>query len=265
MNSPETNPAYRLAPVVITPAIQDALTRWTDMPRAAWRDVIDALVRVEYLAGQQAPIQSAEFTERLSPTIVDADGLPQLIAAVMQYPRDALVLCNLYAFIDTWAEKQRNHAVALAAVPAQQQASTEANESLIAAGALRQLRHNDGSEGFVFAYDKEITDRVLAQKNPGATLKSTVNDCPTCHGSGEAPGMCSCEKCDSTGIAPAHALTDAEIDPRKLTYAAIRKALHKYSRFMGNETYSDTEFACLQDVIGFAKEIERLAHLARKG
>ena len=29
-------------------------------------------------------------------------------------------------------------------------------------GALRQLKHNDGSEGFVFAYDKEITEREVA-------------------------------------------------------------------------------------------------------
>ena len=32
---------------------------------------------------------------------------------------------------------------------------------LINAGALRQYRHNDNS-GFVFGYDKEITDRVIA-------------------------------------------------------------------------------------------------------
>ena len=30
-------------------------------------------------------------------------------------------------------------------------------------GALRQLKHNDESEGFVFAYDKEITERVVAE------------------------------------------------------------------------------------------------------
>lgn len=30
-------------------------------------------------------------------------------------------------------------------------------------GALRQLKHNDGSEGFVFAYDKEITEREVAE------------------------------------------------------------------------------------------------------
>jgi hypothetical protein len=30
-------------------------------------------------------------------------------------------------------------------------------------GALRQLKHNDGSEGFVFAYDKEITEREVAR------------------------------------------------------------------------------------------------------
>lgn len=36
-------------------------------------------------------------------------------------------------------------------------------KSLAESGALRQLKHNDGSEGFVFAYDKEITDRYIAQ------------------------------------------------------------------------------------------------------
>ena len=40
--------------------------------------------------------------------------------------------------------------------------SRAAIPSLIAAGALRQFRHNDDSEGFVFAYDKAITDREFA-------------------------------------------------------------------------------------------------------
>lgn len=31
------------------------------------------------------------------------------------------------------------------------------------AGALRQLKHNDGSEGFVAAYDKDITDEFIAK------------------------------------------------------------------------------------------------------
>lgn len=34
---------------------------------------------------------------------------------------------------------------------------------LIEAGALRQLKHNDGSEGFVAAYDKDITDEFIAK------------------------------------------------------------------------------------------------------
>ncbi len=44
--------------------------------------------------------------------------------------------------------------------------------ALIAAGALRQLRHNDGSEGFVFAYDKVITDRVFASLEQTAAANS---------------------------------------------------------------------------------------------
>lgn len=39
-------------------------------------------------------------------------------------------------------------------------------QALIEAGALRQFRHNDGSEGFVAAYDKDITDRVFALLEP---------------------------------------------------------------------------------------------------
>lgn len=35
-------------------------------------------------------------------------------------------------------------------------------DDLIEAGALRQYRHNDGSEGFIFAYDKATTDRIFA-------------------------------------------------------------------------------------------------------
>ena len=41
---------------------------------------------------------------------------------------------------------------------------------LIAVGALRQLQHNDGSEGFVFAYDKTIVDREMARL--GAAIAS---------------------------------------------------------------------------------------------
>jgi hypothetical protein len=53
------------------------------------------------------------------------------------------------------------------ATPAATEAKREASElpgidTLIEAGALRQLRHNDGSDGFVFAYDKAVTDRVFA-------------------------------------------------------------------------------------------------------
>lgn len=37
-------------------------------------------------------------------------------------------------------------------------------KELIEAGALRQFKHNDGSEGFVCAYDREIVDRVFASR-----------------------------------------------------------------------------------------------------
>lgn len=37
------------------------------------------------------------------------------------------------------------------------------NKTLIDAGALRQFKHNDGSEGFVAAYDLDIVNRVTAQ------------------------------------------------------------------------------------------------------
>jgi hypothetical protein len=51
--------------------------------------------------------------------------------------------------------------------------------ALIEAGALRQLRHNDGSGGFVVAYDKDITDRVLAGQASiveGAANKTPIED-----------------------------------------------------------------------------------------
>jgi len=35
-------------------------------------------------------------------------------------------------------------------------------KTLAESGALRQLKHNDGSDGFVIAYDKTITDRYIA-------------------------------------------------------------------------------------------------------
>lgn len=42
----------------------------------------------------------------------------------------------------------------------------------------------------------------------------------------------------------------------ELSNGAIREILHKHSRYMGQpDYYSDTEFACLQDVIGFARAI----------
>lgn len=45
--------------------------------------------------------------------------------------------------------------------------------------------------------------------------------------------------------------------PATLTNEQIREILHKHSRYMGQpDYYSDTEFACLQDVIGFARAIE---------
>lgn len=37
-------------------------------------------------------------------------------------------------------------------------------KELIDAGALRQFKHNDGSDGFVCAYDRPIVDRVFAAK-----------------------------------------------------------------------------------------------------
>lgn len=39
-------------------------------------------------------------------------------------------------------------------------------KELIEAGALRQFKHNDGSEGFVCAYDRAIVDRVFAATRP---------------------------------------------------------------------------------------------------
>jgi hypothetical protein len=50
-----------------------------------------------------------------SPTIVDADGLPRVVADVMRNPNCVLALSALYSFIDTWGEKQRRIAVRAAA------------------------------------------------------------------------------------------------------------------------------------------------------
>lgn len=43
---------------------------------------------------------------------------------------------------------------------------SELKQKLIEAGALRQFRHNDASEGLVTAYDYEVTNRILASAAP---------------------------------------------------------------------------------------------------
>lgn len=55
----------------------------------------------------------------------------------------------LVADVERWAA---SHAAAVAE-----------SVDLVEPGALRQFCHNDGSSGFVVAYDKEITDRVFAR------------------------------------------------------------------------------------------------------
>lgn len=39
---------------------------------------------------------------------------------------------------------------------------SDLKQKLVDAGALRQFRHNDASEGLVIAYDYEVTNRILA-------------------------------------------------------------------------------------------------------
>lgn len=48
------------------------------------------------------------------------------------------------------------------------------NQLLI--GAIRQFKHNDGSDGFVIAYDKDEVDRVFEQiiTNKSKTHKKKV-------------------------------------------------------------------------------------------
>lgn len=115
-------------------------------------------------AAAPVPIQSAELpagAER---------GVEYIMAAVQ-------------CFAEQWAEgKQRfgaqveavntqtrirwmleDNARKIAALAAHTAAPAQASTaSLIESGALRQFRHNDSSGGLVFAYDKVITDRVLA-------------------------------------------------------------------------------------------------------
>ena len=43
------------------------------------------------------------------------------------------------------------------------------------------------------------------------------------------------------------------------TNEQLRKVLHKYSRYLGSGHHSDTEFASLQDVMAFAREVMTLA------
>lgn len=59
----------------------------------------------------------------------------------------------------------------------------ETAADLIEAGALRQFKHNDGSDGFVAGYDKEITDRVFAGRAkqaptdaPAVDLRAALRD-----------------------------------------------------------------------------------------
>lgn len=60
---------------------------------------------------------------------------------------------------------QRVHQVWRAAVRWTRAQQGVTRQDLIEAGALRQLlRHNDGSEGFVTAYDADIVNRLIAPK-----------------------------------------------------------------------------------------------------
>lgn len=64
-------------------------------------------------------------------------------------------------------------------------------KSLSESGALRQLKHNDDSEGFVFAYDKEITDRYIAQLLKAQAPSAPVDVC--------AQMRALCSACGGTG------------------------------------------------------------------
>jgi len=64
---------------------------------------------------------------------------------------------------------------------------------------------------------------------------------------------------------PAPAVQVEQSDAPILTNAEIRKLMHRSSRFMGGDTYSDTEFACLQDVVSFARAVEAKVRAALAG
>ena len=53
--SAPTLPTHLLMPVTITPAIEDALRKWTDMPKSAWGDCVAAVERVATMTTQRQP------------------------------------------------------------------------------------------------------------------------------------------------------------------------------------------------------------------
>ena len=42
-------------------------------------------------------------------------------------------------------------------------------------GAIRQYKHNDGSEGFIIAYDKEETEKVFSRIESNIKVKTLSN------------------------------------------------------------------------------------------
>jgi hypothetical protein len=62
----------------------------------------------------------APWPGHFSPTIVDCDGLPQAMAAILRSHGNIIELANLYALIDAWGEKQRNFAADRAAIAAKE-------------------------------------------------------------------------------------------------------------------------------------------------
>lgn len=68
------------------------------------------------------------------------------------------------------------------------------NGTLAESGALRQLKHNDGSDGFVMAYDKDAADQYVAQAaiERDVLLKALSDVLSVIDEVGVATGICCC-------------------------------------------------------------------------
>lgn len=98
-------------------------------------------------------------------------------------------------------------------------------KTLAESGALRQLKHNDGSEGFVFAYDQAVTDRYVAELRAALALKQQVVEYEQRH---SAELEVALAEVHSAALAAATAPAVAPVEPERLNTDQSREYLVKF-------------------------------------